>query len=89
MEIQGLNAAMAELLPEPIPCNPESEIIEGYLGVCNTVPTEYGYVTVRLPMFRKLVPPPGVSPSTFSFVLGAPIEDGANGDAIYAAGMFA
>ena len=87
-EIQGLNAAMVDILPEPIPCNPDAEIIEGYLGVSNTVPSEYGYCNVRLPMFRKLIPPPGISPTTFSFVLGEPIEDNEHG-AFYAAGRFA
>lgn len=88
LEIQGLNAAMAALLPEPIPCNPDAEIIEEYLGLMNTVPTPEGYVTVRLP-YRKLIPPPGISPQTFSFVLGTPIEDDADGNEYYACGRLA
>jgi len=88
LEVQALNVAMAELLPEPIPCNPDSEIMEGYLGDSCTIPTSYGYVNVRLMGFRKLIPPPGVSPQTFSFVLGEPIEDGSGGE-FYAAGRFA
>lgn len=76
LEIQQLN----QILPEaqvsgPIPCNPEAEYIEGFLGDVNTLPNEYGYVTARIANWRKLVIPIGVTPTSFAFVYGTPVED--------------
>lgn len=86
-EIQALNQALAQILPTPLPCNPDAAQAEGFLGDVNTIPSEYGYVSIRLINFRRLVIPVGVSPSTFSFVLGPPIEDAPDGSEIYASGV--
>lgn len=80
LEIQMLNIGMAPLLVNgPIPCNPDSEIPEGFLGDVNTPPNEFGYVTVRIEAYRKLILP-GVIPQSFQFVLGEAVEDGPSGE---------
>lgn len=76
LEIQQLNQAMAPLLVNgPIPANPESETVEGHIGDCNTPPNEFGYVTIAINAYRKLIIPPGLSTSTFSLVIGDPVEE--------------
>lgn len=76
LEIQQLNAILPEVqVSGPIACNAESEYIEGFLGDVNTLPNEYGYVTARIANWRKLVVPIGISPNSFSFVYGQPVED--------------
>ena len=74
-EIQALNAAIPELQNDPIPVNPDSEQIEGMMGDVLTPPNEFGYCTARISKWRKLIIPPGVSPTTFSFVFGTPVDD--------------
>lgn len=48
--------------------------IEGFLGATNTPPSPTGYVSVSIPAYRKLILPQGVSPTTFSIVLGTPVD---------------
>lgn len=75
LEIHALNAAMEPLLVNgPLPCNPDSETVEGFLGDANTPPNEFGYVTVGISAYRKLILP-NVAPQSFSFVFGEPVED--------------
>lgn len=75
LEIQQLNLlAGSEYFPRPIPCNPDSEITEGFIGDCNTPPNERGEVTVSLLTYAWLefdftkVP----VPQTFNIVSGYP-----------------
>jgi len=80
LEIQALNALMSSLLVNgPLPCNPDSETVEGFLGDANTPPNEFGYVTVGISSYRKLILP-NVAPQSFSFVFGEPVEDVAQED---------
>lgn len=75
LEIQQLNAMLPDLAKDPIPCNPEAGQVELMLGDINTLPNEYGYVTARISKWRKLIIPKGISPTTFEFVFGQPVED--------------
>lgn len=73
LEVQQLNAAMADALTNgPLPCNPDSETVEGYLGDCNTPPNEYGIVTVRINAYESLELDLPALPQTFVIVTGYP-----------------
>ena len=77
LEVQALNAyAGTEEFPRPIPCNPDSEQVEGFLGLVNTPPDEMGRVNVRIDYeFLDLSFLPA-EPQTFTFILGKPDETG-------------
>jgi hypothetical protein len=73
-EIRQLNVAMGALLENgPIRSDPDSSTLEGYLGDCNTPPV-LGYTEVLILGYRKLIIPPGISPTTFQFVFGSAVE---------------
>ena len=77
LEVQQLNQfAGTEEFPRPIPCNPDSEQVEGYLGLVNTPPDEMGRVNVRIDYeFLDLALLPAI-PQTFTFIIGKPAETG-------------
>jgi hypothetical protein len=78
LEVQALNQyAGTPDFPRPVPCNPESAIPEGFLGLVNTPPDADGFVVVRIEYdyfdLGKLPAPP----QTFSFVFGRTPATGA------------
>ena len=77
LEIQQLNE-LTELKHDPIKCNPDSEIEEGYLGNCNTPPTIFGDVSISILNYRWLELPEEIIPKTFSFVYGKPVREYTN-----------
>ena len=87
-EVQALNEAIPALQADPIPVNPDAEQIENMMGDVMSPPNEFGYSTVRIDGWRKLIMPRGVAPTTFSLVFGQPVEDvqvgeDENGNPIY------
>lgn len=53
--MQGLNVAMEPLLIHgSIPCNPEAEQIEGFLGTVNGYPNEVGVLDVVIENYQGL-----------------------------------
>ena len=81
MELEQMNSALSSILVNgPILCNPNSEVPEGFLGNVNTPPNEFGYVSIVIENYRKLILPQGVAPSTFSIVLGDAVEETNGGD---------
>lgn len=74
-EISMLNAGLPILTADPIPVNPDADQLENMIGDVVTIPNEYGYCTARISKWRKLIIPRGISPTTFEFVYGVPIED--------------
>lgn len=86
LEIQQLNQYVGQMginpetgedyFPRAIPCNPDSEKQEGFVGVVNTPPDEYGRVNVRLPFEYLDLSALPAQPSTFSFIVGVPIQTG-------------
>lgn len=73
LEVQALNQfAGTPEFPRPIPCNPDSEQVEGFLGLVNTPPDPLGRVNVRIDYeFLDLSFLPA-TPQTFTFILGKP-----------------
>ncbi len=80
------------LVNGPIPCNPTSESYEGYLGDVNSRPNEFGYVTIRISNYRKLIIPSkvrldantelDVAFTNFDAVWGEAVEDVVVGDQV-------
>jgi hypothetical protein len=87
LEFQNnINPALSYMGKEPIAVNPDSELLEGYLGIANTAPTdseswEYdGLVTVQIEnydfinsRFFGMLPVP---PTTFWLIGGKPPQAG-------------
>ncbi len=86
LEVQALNQYVGKMginpetgedyFPRAIPCNPDSETPEGFLGMVNTPVDEFGRLNIRLDFEYLDLSALPAQPTTFSFVLGKPAKTG-------------